>query len=62
MKVVYGIGQWTNSSRAQARHIPGKDGKPICKDKQRKGVFSYEYEDGEATCKQCIRLLSKQNI
>ncbi len=53
MKLVYGISRWTNPSRASARHIDDSFGKPLCGDKRK--VFSWENEEGEPTCKKCIK-------
>lgn len=53
MKLVYGISRWTNPSRASARHIDNSFGEPLCGSKRK--VSSWEKEEGEPTCKVCIR-------
>lgn len=59
MKTVYAISRWSNASRAAARHIDNGEGKPLCGGAGRK-AFSWEREDGEPTCKHCIRLSAKR--
>ena len=51
MNLVYGISQWTNPSRASARHIDNSFGKPLCNDKRE---CTWETEQGKPTCKKCI--------
>jgi len=53
MRLVYGISQWTNASRAGARHIDNSFGEPLCDGNGRK-AFTWEKEEGEPTCKKCI--------
>lgn len=58
MKTVYAISRWSNASRAAARHIDNGEGKPLCGGAGRK-AFSWESEEGEPTCKSCVRLANK---
>lgn len=55
MKLVYAVSRWTNPNRAAARHIDNGEGKPLCGGAGRK-AFSWEREEGEPTCKRCVRL------
>ena len=55
MKTVYAISRWSNARRGAARHIDNGEGKPLCGGAGRK-AFSWESEEGEPTCKRCIRL------
>lgn len=53
MKLVYGISRWTNVSRASARHIDDGTGHPLCKSKRK---ATWEFEEGEPTCRRCIQI------
>jgi hypothetical protein len=55
MKLVYAISRWSNPNRAAALHIDNGEGKPLCGGAGRK-AFSWEREEGEPTCKRCVRL------
>jgi hypothetical protein len=55
MKLVYAIGQWTNSNRLTARHIDNGEGKPLCGGNGREPLF-WAPEEGEPTCKICMDL------
>ena len=57
-KTVYAISRWSNAHRAAARHIDNGEGKPLCGGAGRK-AFSWEQEEGEPTCKRCVRLFQK---
>jgi len=60
MRVIYPITRWTNASRATARHIPDSSNRPLCGNKRMKHIAGYEAENGEPTCKACIRLAKQR--
>lgn len=55
---VYGIGKWTNSYRAQIRHI-NHNGKPLCGGKRQKRVFTWQPDTEQPDCPACLRAEKK---
>lgn len=64
MKIIFGISRYTNHSKPAALHIPKENTRylePLCGDKRRKTSVTYDYDNGEPTCNDCIRLFNLVN-
>ena len=54
MKLVYVVSKYTSANSNYKRHIPDihNNDKPLCGAKS----FSIEYDEGQPTCKRCIKI------